>query len=76
MAAAILRMYGRVLRAEREAAGISQEDLAHEAGIHRTYVSMLERGLANPSLTVLASIAEALGTTLSAMFQSVERKRG
>lgn len=51
---------------------MSQEDLAYEAGVHRTYVSMVERGLANPSLTVLESLAGALNTPLSTMFREVE----
>lgn len=39
---------------------MSQESLAHACGIHRTYVSMLERGVSVPSLTIIAALAEAL----------------
>lgn len=46
------------LRAER---GWSQEELADEAGIHRTYASDLERGTRNPSIVVLDKIVKALG---------------
>ncbi|TRV14749.1 MAG: XRE family transcriptional regulator [Microcystis wesenbergii Mw_MB_S_20031200_S109] len=42
---------------------ISQEELAALAGIDRTYISGIERGLRNPTITVLAQISEALGTS-------------
>ena len=48
------------IRELRQGRGLSQEELADRAGVHRTYVGMLERQLANPSLHVLAKIAEAL----------------
>ena len=68
----IKRLFGRVVRKRRQAAGISQEDLAYEAHVHRTYVSMVERGIANPSLTVVEGLAAALGTTLASIFREVE----
>ena len=52
----------RQLRQER---GLSQEELADQAGCHRTYVGMLERSVGNPSLAVLASLADALGVALA-----------
>ena len=52
------------LRALRQERGLSQEELADQAGCHRTYVGMLERSLGNPSLAVLASLADALGVAL------------
>jgi transcriptional regulator with XRE-family HTH domain len=54
-------VFGAVLRAARQGAGLSQEAFAHEAGMDRTYPSLLERGRRQPSLTVLISIATALG---------------
>ncbi len=51
------------MRLARTAAGISQEELAHRAGIDRTYVSGIEREKRNPTITVVARFAEALGTT-------------
>lgn len=51
---------GRNLRALREERGLSQEAFAFEAGIHRTYISDLERGRRNPSLLVLERLSMAL----------------
>lgn len=52
-------------KALREAKGLSQEALALEADVDRTYVSQLERGVANPSLRVLHQIATILGVSVS-----------
>jgi transcriptional regulator with XRE-family HTH domain len=57
--------YGRAFRTIREQRGISQEALAHEADLDRTYVSGIERGERNPSLTNLLRLAEALDVPLS-----------
>jgi transcriptional regulator with XRE-family HTH domain len=48
------------LRRLREAKGLSQEAFAHEAGIHRTYISDLERGARNPTIIVVGKLAAAL----------------
>lgn len=52
------------VRALRAAHGLSQEELAHEVGIDRTYQSQIERGVGNPSLRVLCAIATALKVDL------------
>jgi transcriptional regulator with XRE-family HTH domain len=52
--------FGKAVRSRREALGISQEELAFRADIHRTYVSQIERGLKSPSLSVIVKLAEAL----------------
>jgi transcriptional regulator with XRE-family HTH domain len=52
--------FGGVLRARRLTAGLSQEQLAHEAGVDRTYVGLLERGLRQPSLATILSVSAAL----------------
>lgn len=54
----------RQLKAARKSAGLSQEALALSADVDRTYVSQLERGVANPSLQVLFRLAQVLGVTL------------
>jgi len=60
-------LFGRAVRQERLKLGMSQEDLAHECGLHRTYVGSVERGERNVSLRNLLAIAQALrlrGATL------------
>ena len=52
------------VKSARLAAGISQEELAFRAGIDRTYASQIERAIANPSLGITCSVADALGCTL------------
>jgi transcriptional regulator with XRE-family HTH domain len=47
---------------------LSQEDLAVDASIDRTYVSRLERGLENPTVAVLERLAEALDTEIAEFF--------
>lgn len=51
---------GRAIRDFRGQRKISQEDLAHRAGMHRTYLGGIERGERNPSYTNLLKVAEAL----------------
>ena len=50
----------RNLRKLRLAKGASQETFADDAGLHRTYISDLERGARNPSITIVDKIARAL----------------
>lgn len=56
---------GRAIRERREMLSLSQEKLAEQCGFDRTYISMLERGMRNPSLQNLFKLAEGLGTTVS-----------
>ena len=51
------------VRALRKAAELSQEELAHEAGVDRTYISQVERRRRNVTIVVLAKIATALNVT-------------
>jgi transcriptional regulator with XRE-family HTH domain len=48
------------LRRLRHAKGISQEDLAHEAGVNRSYMSKLEKGASYPGLEIIAKLATVL----------------
>ena len=56
------------MRKLRVGRGLSQENLAVDAGIDRTYVSRLERGIENPTVAVLERIAAALQSDISAFF--------
>jgi transcriptional regulator with XRE-family HTH domain len=56
----IRRRVGQNVRKFRQLKGWSQEEFADECGIHRTYVSGVERGIRNPTVTVLHKIAKAL----------------
>lgn len=64
--------YGRALRELRAERGISQERLAHIADLDRTYVSGIERGERNPSLTNILRIAEALDVKVSELAARAE----
>ncbi|MEH6519219.1 MAG: helix-turn-helix transcriptional regulator [Halioglobus sp.] len=55
----------------RKGADLSQEALAHEAEIDRTYISQLERALVNPSLAVLVRIADVLGVNVTELLEPV-----
>lgn len=56
----IRRQVGLNVRRIRMEHGLSQEALAFECGLHRTYVSGVERGIRNPTVVVLARLAKAL----------------
>ncbi|GAO39221.1 putative regulatory protein [Sphingomonas changbaiensis NBRC 104936] len=58
----VCRRLGRNIRALRERTGLSQEAFADHVGLHRTYISDLERGTRNPTVRVVEKIALALGT--------------
>ena len=51
----------------RRAKGWSQEELAERAGLHRTYVSGVERGIRNPTITIVEKLAITLGASLDAL---------
>lgn len=55
------------MRRLRQQKGWSQEEFAHQAGLHRTYISDLERGARNPTITVVDKLAVALGVPVGAL---------
>ena len=63
---------GKIIREIRQSQGLSQEELADHAQIHRTYVSQLERGLKSPTIAVLLQISRALGTRSSKILRRLE----
>ncbi|WP_439364501.1 helix-turn-helix domain-containing protein [Bradyrhizobium sp. DASA03005] len=64
--------FGKTIADLRQAAQISQEELAERAAIHRTYVSQIERGLKSPTIFMLFKLAAALNTTPSKILKQVE----
>ena len=67
-------MLGREIRLAREAAGLTQEELADRAGVHRTYVSLLERDKKSPTVAMLFRLCAALGLRPSTLLARVESK--
>ena len=70
-----LERFGARVRAERERLGVSQEELAERAGLHRTYVGGVERGERNIGLLNVLRIARALAITPSALLRDFEHGR-
>jgi transcriptional regulator with XRE-family HTH domain len=61
----LLIHFGNRIRTLREAEGWSQEDLAERSGLHRTYISGVERGVRNPTLEIIGKLAQAFGVSPS-----------
>lgn len=61
-------VFGARVRELRERTGMSQETLAHQSGIARSYMSRLERGDANPSLDALYALAQELRVDVAQLF--------
>jgi len=68
---AVPKALGKRIRQLRQAKGWSQEFLADEAGMHRTYMWGIEQGVRNPSVRHLTRIADALGVSLGALFEGL-----
>jgi transcriptional regulator with XRE-family HTH domain len=68
--------FGRAVRRLRLERSLSQEKLAEEAGLHRTYVGDIERGRRNISLVNIDRVAGALAVTLPGLMVEVEWERG
>jgi transcriptional regulator with XRE-family HTH domain len=68
----IQKSFGNRIRELRGEKGLSQEELAHMAGVHRTYMGAIERGERNPSLKNIAAISKALKITLKELFSFQE----
>lgn len=67
-------VFGREIVRLRRRIGISQEELAFRAEVHRTYISQLERGLKSPTLTVILRLSRALKISASKLVATVETK--
>jgi transcriptional regulator with XRE-family HTH domain len=64
----ILIKFGNKVRKERNKLGLSQEELAAKAGVHRTYIGMIERAEKNITLENIEKVAKALNLKLSDFF--------
>ena len=69
----VLVAFGRNVRQRRENKGLTQEALAEKADLDRTYISDVERGARNLSLTSILRIAKGLGTTVSELGRGIEK---
>ncbi len=65
----VQRAFGRVLRDARLTRGLSQEALAMEANLDRTYPSMLERGLRSPTIDTVIELAAAIRVPAAALVE-------
>src|SRR6185312_4589375 len=68
----VKKHFGAAVRLRRDHLGISQEELAGRAGLHRTYISDVERGARNVSLESIFRLATALEVPLSVLFARLE----
>lgn len=67
---ALMKAFAAELKARRSALGLSQEELAHRAGVNRTYIAKLELAQNQPTLSVLFDLATALGGDLPEVIRS------
>lgn len=72
----LLFAYGQTVRKIRLSKDISQEKFADMCDLHRTYISDIELGKRNVSLENIGKIANALGISISELFQEVENDAG
>src|SRR5438270_498067 len=72
MADTIEHRFGAVIRRRRVQLSLGQEDFAHRAGLHRTHVSMIERGLRSPTLAVVQKLAAGLSTSMASLLEETE----
>ena len=70
----VQRRLGLQIQRLRTAKGWSQEELAYRADIHRTYISGLERGTRNPTVTVVERLVKALGCTWSDLLDRTNKR--
>jgi transcriptional regulator with XRE-family HTH domain len=67
-------VFGRLLQEKRQEKGLSQEQLAQLCGLDRTYISLLERGLRQPTLNSLFSISKGLGISPCIFIELLEKQ--
>ncbi len=67
----LLNKFGEKVREERLKRGFSQEELAGKAGVHRTYIGMIERGEKNITLTNIKKVANALDLKIDQLLSNI-----
>ena len=67
-------IFGIILRQHRETNGLSQEHLAHAAGLDRTFISLIERGKRQPSLTTLFALCMVLEVAPEQLIAEVSKR--
>jgi transcriptional regulator with XRE-family HTH domain len=70
------QVFAANLRRLRHAKGLSQEVLAHEAGVNRSYMSTLERGGSYPGFEIIGKLATALGVEPAEFLRLPEKRKG
>lgn len=73
MDASVAQSFGKVLASLRNERGLTQERLAERSGLHRTYISLIERGARQPTLSVIFELAGALDVQPSTLMRKTER---
>jgi transcriptional regulator with XRE-family HTH domain len=68
----LVQTCGQIIKRLRKEKGWSQEELAHFSGLDRTYISLLERGLRNPTLTTLFALANCLDYPVNQFIKKIE----
>jgi transcriptional regulator with XRE-family HTH domain len=64
--------FGRIVAAERKKAGFSQEELGFRAGVHRTEVSLIERGRREPRLETILKLSRGLGVMPATLIDDID----
>jgi len=67
----LLKKFGKKVREERKKLGLSQETLAEKAGVHRTYIGMIERGEKNITIANIHKISKALKVKISKLTEGL-----
>lgn len=71
---ALLHAFGDTVRARRTELGLSQEALAHEVGLHRTYIGSIERGERNIALVNIFRLAETLEMSAGELISATQQR--
>ena len=71
----VRKRVGMNLKRLRQGVGLSQEELAFDSGLHRTYISGVERGVRNPTMLVLEKIAKALKVPAAELLEETPRRK-